>query len=325
MIKVGIIGAAGYTAGELLRILIHHPQVALAYAQSGSNHGRPLHSVHKDLLGDTDLIFAQEPHFEVDVIFLCSGHGKSRAFLDNYKVPDTVKIIDLGNDFRLNADKEYAGRNFLYALPELNKDKIQTAQNIANPGCFATCIQLALYPLAAQGLLQDEVHVSATTGSTGAGQKPTNTSHFSWRSSNFSSYKMFTHQHLAEITESLQKLQKGFNQFINFVPYRGTFTRGILATVYTKTNKSIEELQALYQDYYKEAVFTHTSDTPIDLKQVVNTNKALLYIEKHHDKVVITSIIDNLLKGASGQAVENMNLMFGLPAHTGLGLKSVGF
>jgi N-acetyl-gamma-glutamyl-phosphate reductase len=325
MIKVGIVGAAGYTAGELLRILVNHPEASIKYVQSTSNFGNKVYDVHKDLFGDCDLEFSKDIDIDVDVMFLCSGHGKSREFLDKFEIPRNIKIIDLGNDFRLNADAKYNGREFLYALPEMNNDEIKLANNIANPGCFATCIQLALLPLAKNQLLKNEIHISATTGSTGAGQRPTGTTHFSWRNNNFSSYKMFTHQHLGEIGESLKSLQSDFDYEINFVPYRGNFSRGILATVYTETDKSEQELKDLFKEYYKDASFTFVSDSPIDIKQVVNTNKSIMFVEKHGNKVVVTSIIDNLLKGASGQAVENMNIMFGIDPKAGLKLKTVAF
>ncbi|MDX2191075.1 MAG: N-acetyl-gamma-glutamyl-phosphate reductase [Bacteroidota bacterium] len=321
MIKVGIIGGAGYTGGELIRILINHPEVAIDFVNSKSNAGNYLYQVHTDLLGDTDLKFSSEINPNVEVIFLCMGHGESKKFLDENPnlINNSLKIIDLSQDFRPETN------GFVYGLPELKKDAIKNAQRIANPGCFATAIQLALLPLANAGILEDEIHISATTGSTGAGQSLSETSHFSWRNNNMSVYKSFTHQHLKEINKSLSSLQPGFNKKVNFIPYRGDFTRGIIASVYTKYDGSLEDAQALYQAYYQLHPFTHISKENIDLKQVVNTNKCLLYLEKHDDKLLIISIEDNLTKGASGQAVQNMNLIFGLDETTGLKLKAVAF
>ena len=321
-IKVGVIGGAGYTAGELLRILIHHPAVEIVFVNSSSNAGNPVADVHSGLFGETDLVFTSAlPLGDVDALFLCSAHGDSKKFMDNNEIPASVKIIDLSTDFRAKS----ANHDFVYGLPELNRSEIIAAKRIANPGCFATAIQLALLPLAAAGLLTDEVHVNAITGSTGAGVKPSETSHFSWRNNNISIYKPFGHQHLSEIGQSLRQLQAGFDQAINFIPVRGNFARGIYATVYTKCLLSLEEAQKLYNDFYKDAAFTFVSDKNPDMKQVVNTNKGLVYLEKHDDKLLIVSMIDNLLKGASGQAVQNMNLVFGLDEKTGLGLKSIGF
>ncbi len=319
MIKVGIIGGAGYTGGELLRILIHHPSVAIAYVNSKSQAGKPVYATHTDLLGDTDLCFSDTLDTEVDVVFLCSGHGESKKFLAANPAFKNVKIIDLSTDFRNQSE------GFVYGLAELQKSKIQAAQYVANPGCFATSIELALLPLAAAQRIQSEVHISAVTGSTGAGQALSATSHFSWRNNNISIYKAFTHQHLTEIGMVLDSLQTGFDEALNFIPYRGNFTRGIMANVYTKFDGTLEEAKTLYKNYYAEHPFTHVSETAIDVKQVVNTNKCLLYLELHEGNLLITSIIDNLVKGASGQAVQNMNLLFGLPEKTGLGLKSVGF
>ena len=320
MIKTGIIGGAGYTAGELLRILVHHPETEIVFVNSASNAGNKISDVHSDLFGETDLTFTEQlPLNEIDALFLCSAHGDSRKFLEANAVPDRVKIIDLSTDYR----DESGG--FVYGLPELNKKRIITAQKIANPGCFATAIQLALLPLAANGLLKNEIHVNAITGSTGAGVKPSATSHFSWRNNNISVYKAFEHQHLEEITQSLKQLQKDFEKALNFIPVRGNFTRGIFAMAYTDCALPLEEVQNLYEKFYKDAAFTFISDKNIDLKQVVNTNKAILHLEKHNGKIFIISIIDNLLKGASGQAVQNMNLMFGLNEKAGLGLKSTGF
>lgn len=321
-IKVGIIGGAGYTGGELLRILVFHPKVEIAYINSKSNAGNLISDVHTDLLGDTDLRFSDSLSQEIDVLFLCVGHGDAKKFFDEnpaFLKNEKLKIIDLSQDFRPETE------NFVYGLPELQRDKIKSAFRIANPGCFATAIQLSLFPLASAQLLKDEIHIAATTGSTGAGQSLSTTSHFSWRNNNLSVYKAFEHQHLKEITKSLKKLETDFSSAINFIPYRGDFTRGIMASVYTKTDLSIEQAKELYQNYYQNHPFTHVSDKNIDLKQVVNTNKCILYLEKHGDNLLIMSIIDNLTKGASGQAVQNMNLMFGFDEKLGLGLKSVGF
>lgn len=324
-IKAGIIGGAGYTGGELLRILINHPKTEITFIHSNSNAGNLISDVHTDLIGDTDLKFTDQLSQDIDVLFLCVGHGDARKFLEANSFNNNIKIIDLSQDFRLHQKSEIGNRKFAYGLPELNKTAIKTAQNIANPGCFATCLQLALLPLASAGLLKSEVHISATTGSTGAGQKPTATSHFSWRNNNLSVYKAFEHQHLNEIGESLLLLQSDFNKDINFIPYRGDFTRGIMASCYLECDLSLEEAEKLYQDFYADAPFTHISKTNIDLKQVVNTNKCLIHLEKHGNKLMILSIIDNLLKGASGQAVQNMNLMFGFEEMAGLRLKAVGF
>lgn len=324
-IKAGIIGGAGYTGGELLRILVNHPQVEIAFVNSSSNAGNLISDVHTDLLGDTDLRFTSEIPQAIDVLFLCVGHGDAKKFLEANPINDNIKIIDLSQDFRLTRKSQFATRNFVYGLPELNRDAIKTAKNIANPGCFATCIQLGLLPLAAKGLLNKEVHINATTGSTGAGQSLSATSHFSWRNNNLSIYKAFEHQHLNEIGESLLQLQPSFTEALNFIPQRGDFTRGILAAMYVESDLTLEEAQALYEDYYSSHPFTHVSKKNIDLKQVVNTNKALVHVEKHGNKLFIISIIDNLLKGASGQAVQNMNLIFGLEETAGLKLKAIGF
>lgn len=336
-IKVGIIGSAGYTGGELLRILIHHPDVEIVFAHSASSGGKKVSDVHTDLLGDTNLQFTDETNDHIDVLFLCVGHGDARKYLEANPVAPQVKIIDLSQDYRLSASTVYQGKSFVYGLPELQRDLIKTAQYIANPGCFATGIQLALLPLAAKGLLPEEIHIHATTGSTGAGQKPSATSHFSWRSNNLSVYKAFDHQHLQEISESLEQLQPGFlpeaggsllqraQQRINIVPQRGNFPRGILSALYLNCNLLEEEAYALYESYYAAHPFTHISVKNIDLKQVVNTNKCIIHLEKHDGKLFIISIVDNLLKGASGQAVQNMNLLFGLDETAGLQLKSVGF
>ncbi len=336
-IKIGIIGSAGYTGGELLRILINHPHADIVFAHSGSNAGNKISDVHTDLLGDTDLQFSETYRSDIDVLFLCVGHGDARKFLDANTFAPTIKIIDLSQDYRLRANTDYQGDTFVYGLPELNRDAIRSAQFIANPGCFATGIQLALLPLAAEGLLQNQIHINATTGSTGAGQKPSATSHFSWRSNNLSIYKAFEHQHLQEISESLDQLQPGFlpvgegtllqraMERINIIPQRGNFPRGILSAIYLDNTLSEDEVYALFESFYATHPFTHISKANIDLKQVVNTNKCLLHLEKHGDKLFVISIVDNLLKGASGQAVQNMNLMFGLEENAGLRLKSVGF
>lgn len=322
-IKAGIAGAAGYTGGELLRLLLLHPNVQIQFAHSKSNAGKPIHYVHADLLGETNLLFASQISNDIDVLFLCLGHGDAKKFLAENSIPATIRIIDLSQDFRL---KENATDKWMYGLPELNREKISSNQyHIANPGCFATCIQLALLPLAQAGLLQTDVHINATTGSTGAGQSPSATSHFSWRANNLSVYKAFEHQHLNEIGESLLQLQPLLNAPLNFIPQRGNFARGIHASVYTQCTLPIEEAIAIYDGYYSTHPFVHISLKPIDLKQVVNTNKCLLHIEKHGNMLMITSVIDNLLKGASGQAVQNMNLVFGLNETAGLKLKPVAF
>jgi len=321
-IKVGVIGGAGYTAGELLRILIHHPQVDIVFINSSSNAGNPIDEVHSGLTGETDLVFTDAlPLDKVDVLFLCSAHGDSKKFMDANELPASVKIVDLSTDYR----EARPDHDFVYGLPELNRDAIRKARRIANPGCFATAIQLALLPLAANGLLTDEVHVNAITGSTGAGVKPGPTSHFSWRNNNISIYKAFEHQHLQEIGQSLRQLQPGMNKAINFIPVRGNFTRGIYVTAYTRFDGTLDEALALYTSYYNDAAFTFIVPKNPDLKQVVNTNKGILYLEKHGDKLLVISMIDNLLKGASGQAVQNMNLMMGIDEKTGLNLKSAGF
>ncbi|MFI3265586.1 MAG: N-acetyl-gamma-glutamyl-phosphate reductase [Rikenellaceae bacterium] len=324
-LKVGIVGGAGYTGGEAIRLLVFHPNVDLKWVHSNSNAGNKLYDVHSDLLGVSQMCFADSFDWDIDVAFLCLGHGDSRKFLEANDVPEGVAIIDLSQDFRLEAKSSIGEREFVYGLPEMSKNKIAKAKNIANPGCFATCLQLGLLPLAEAGALTSEVHIAATTGSTGAGQKLAPTSHFSWRVNNMSTYKMFEHQHLNEIGESLRSLMPDFDQTINFIPYRGDFSRGIIASIYTTSDKSVEELKQIYCDYYADAAFTFVSDKNIALKQVVNTNKCLVYIEKHGDKVLIMSTIDNLLKGASGQAVQNMNIMFGLDENAGLNLKAAAF
>ena len=317
-IRVGIVGGAGYTGGELIRILLNHPETQIKYIQSGSHNGQPVSFVHPDLLGDTYLVFSNIDLENTDVIFLCSGHGKSIGFMAQNNIPERIKVIDLSHDFRLKRE----GNDFIYGLPELNRDLIKRANRIANPGCFATAIQLAILPLAAAGLLKDEIHITAITGSTGAGQAPEPTTHFSWRDNNLSVYKAFEHQHLGEILESLGEAQPGFEKAVNFIPIRGNFTRGIFVTSYTRFDKSAGEAMDIFHSYYKSHPFINISGSNPDLKQVVNTNKALLYLEKHGDKLMIISCIDNLLKRASGQAVQNMNLMFGIDERCGLNLKA---
>jgi len=324
-IKAGIIGGAGYTGGEMLRILVNHPNVEIAFVLSNSNAGNYVYEVHTDLFGDTELKFASELSTDIDVLFLCVGHGDAIKFLETNPIPDSVKIIDLSQDFRLSQNSEVKSKNFVYGLPELNREAIKSAKNIANPGCFATCLQLGLLPLAAKGLLTGEIHVSATTGSTGAGQSLATTTHFTWRNDNVSVYKAFNHQHLNEIGESLKQLQPGFDQTLNFIPYRGDFTRGIFASIYMDSELAEEEAVTLFEDYYAGHPFTHVTTRNIDLKQVVNTNKAFLQVKKHGNKLFIISILDNLLKGASGQAVQNMNLIFGVDERAGLRLKATGF
>jgi N-acetyl-gamma-glutamyl-phosphate reductase len=324
-VLAGIIGGAGYTGGEMLRILINHPDVEIAFVHSNSNAGNHVYDVHTDLLGDTDLKFAAELAYNINVLFLCLGHGDAKKFLDAYPIPDHIKIIDLSQDFRLAKNAKHKEKNFVYGLPELDREAVKQAQNIANPGCFATCLQLGLLPLADKGLLKSEIHVTATTGSTGAGQSPSATTHFTWRNDNLSVYKAFEHQPLNEIGQSLKLLQPDFDKAINFIPYRGDFTRGIIASIYTDSDLTEAEALKLYQHYYAEHPFTHVTNHNIDLKQVVNTHKCFLQVQKHGNKLLIVSILDNLLKGASGQAVQNMNLMFGLVERAGLRLKATGF
>jgi len=323
-IKVGIVGGAGYTGGELIRLLINHPNAEIVYINSKSNAGSNIAKVHQDLAGETDLQFSDELHSNIDVLFLCVGHGDAKKFLDTNTIDEKVAIIDLSQDFRLSKNAQHGTRTFVYGLPELNKQQIRGASNIANPGCFATAIQLGLLPLAKAGLLED-VYTTGITGSTGAGQSLSNTSHFSWRANNIQAYKTFTHQHLGEIGESLLQLEPGGNIDISFVPWRGDFSRGIFVSSTIKTNKDIDELTALYKSFYKTHPFTVVSDEPIFLKQVVNNNKCMIQLEKSGNKLVVHSAIDNLLKGASGQAVQNMNLAFGLDETTGLRLKATGF
>lgn len=321
-INVGIKGAAGYTGGETLRLLLNHPHVDVTFLESRSQAGKPVTSTHADLVGETDLTYSSDFNKPVDVLFLCLSHGESKKLLAETSFPATTRIIDLGNDFRL--EDSAAGREFVYGLPELQRDKIKAAKNIANPGCFATTIQLGLLPLAKAGLLK-EVHTTGITGSTGAGQKLQDTTHFSWRANNISAYKTLTHQHLGEINQTLKNLQPDFNEDINFIPWRGDFTRGIFVTSILESNLSLEEANKLYKEFYASHPFTHVSDEMIDLKQVVNTNKCLLHLEKVGKKLVIHSITDNLLKGASGQAIQNMNLMCGFEETEGLKLKGIGF
>ena len=365
MVKVGILGAAGYTGGELIRLLINHPQAKIVFANSESNAGNKVYDVHEGLIGETELEFTSEmPFDQVDVVFFCFGHGKSEAFLKEHDIPANVKIIDMAQDFRIRRDKVKVNSeksatadapnavansslitfpyNFIYGLPETHKEAIAKCQHLANPGCFATCIQLGLLPLAKAGLLTKDIAVNAITGSTGAGQKPSATTHFSWRDNNFSVYKLFTHQHLHEICQTLNELKpaeaphvvdtldEGYEAegiTVDFIPYRGDFPRGIFCTEVVTLEKSYEasEIVALYKDYYQDAAFTHYSDKALDLKQVVNTNKGLVHVEVFGKKVVITSMIDNLLKGAVGQAVQNMNIMFGLDERAGLNLKASAF
>lgn len=323
MIKIGIIGGAGYTAGELCRILLNHPEAEIVFVNSESNAGNLLTDVHEGLYGETDLRFTDQlPFDQVDVVFFCFGHGKSTQFLADHYIPADVRIIDLAQDFRLAAEEN----DYVYGLPELNRSKIKSSLHVANPGCFATCIQLGLLPLAEAGLLPDnDIAVNAITGSTGAGVKPGATTHFSWRTGNMSIYKAFEHQHVPEILQSLHQLQPTFEGNIDFIPYRGDFPRGIFATEVINCKASIEEIESFYRDFYSEAPFTHYVSKPIDLKQVVNTNKCLIHAERHGNKLLVSVCIDNLLKGASGQAVQNMNLMFGLEEDTGLRLKPVAF
>ena len=325
MIKVGIIGGSGYTAGELIRILMFHPNATLDFVYSTTNAGKPLSIAHHDLMGDIEMNFTDQVNPNVNVVFLCLGHGKSKAFLEQHQFSKDTKIIDLGNDFRLTKDAEFDGKQFIYGLPELNKTAIQSANYIANPGCFATAIQLALLPLAKNGLLNEDVHINATTGSTGAGVSPSETTHFSWRNNNMSHYKAFEHQHLGEINQSIQQLQAGYPSELLFVPNRGDFARGIFATLYTTVSDSLEDIVAKYEAFYAEQPFVTVTTTNINMKQVVQTNKCIISLMKKGNRLLITSVIDNLTKGASGQAIQNMNLLFGLDETTGLHLKPCGF
>ena len=320
-IKVGILGAAGYTGGELIRLLLNHPAAEIVFANSESNAGNLVSSVHEGLLGDTDLRFTDQMPFEqTDVVFFCFGHGKSEQFLKEHTIPEHVRIVDLAQDFRIKGAHDY-----VYGLPEINREEIVKAQHVANPGCFATAIQVALLPAAYLNILKEDVSVNAITGSTGAGQKPGATTHFSWRADNLSIYKPFQHQHIAEICQSLRQVQGYLDASIDFIPYRGPFARGIFCTAVVRTPAPIEDVVEAYKEFYADAAFTHYSDQPLDLKQVVNTNKALVHCEKFGQKLLVTSCIDNLLKGAVGQAVQNMNLMFGLDERCGLQLKASAF
>ncbi|MBR3015176.1 MAG: N-acetyl-gamma-glutamyl-phosphate reductase [Bacteroidaceae bacterium] len=322
MIKVGIIGGAGYTAGELIRLLINHPDVEIAFINSSSNAGNLVADIHEGLYGDTDLRFTDQlPLNQIDVLFFCTAHGDSKKFMESHEIPENLKIIDLSQDYRLKAE----GNDFVYGLPEMNRRAICKAMHVANPGCFATAIQLAVLPLARNQVLSGPVSVNAITGSTGAGVKPSATSHFSWRDNNLSVYKVFQHQHLHEIKQSIHQLQPDYNGDIDFIPYRGGFPRGIFVTAVVRSKLPIEEITKMYQTYYDDDSFTHVVERNIDLKQVVNTNKCLVHLEKYEDKLVVISCIDNLLKGASGTAVHNMNLMFGLEETTGLRLKPSAF
>ncbi len=320
-IAVGIIGAAGYTAGELIRILLHHPQAEIAFVHSESQAGKPITSIHQDLVGETSLLFSHEIDPGVDALFVCSGHGRTQPFLAQSQLPSSVKIIDLSNEFRI----EDGTHSFVYGLPEWQRERIQSASYIANPGCFATAIQLALLPLAENGHLAQESYVTAITGSTGAGQQPTESTHFSWRSNNLSVYKPFTHQHLPEISQSITQLSRNSSHHVHFVPIRGDFARGIFATTVLRSSVPEAELIDQYESFYQGHPFTHLTREQPHLKQVVNTNKALIHLHRHEDQLLITSVIDNLLKGASGQAVQNFNLLFGLDERAGLQLKGVAF
>lgn len=340
-IKVGVLGAAGYTGGELIRILLNHSQAEIVFANSESNAGNLVSDVHEGLVGETDLRFTSEMPFDkVDVLFFCFGHGKSEAFLKEHSIPENVKIIDLAQDFRITPSKPPRGEasqqsvlplggvsrgSFVYGLPETHRDIIAECKHLANPGCFATCIQLAMLPALKAGIISGDIHVNGITGSTGAGQKPGATTHFSWRNDNCSVYKTFTHQHLHEINQTVQELCPGYDGRVLFIPQRGCFSRGIFVTAYAKCDKSIEEVQQIYADYYRDAAFTHFVTKSPDMKQVVNTNKAVVYVEKYEDQLLMISCIDNLLKGAVGQAVQNMNIMFGLEETTGLNLKASAF
>ena len=323
-IRIGIIGGAGYTGGELIRLLINHPQAEMVFVHSKSNAGNLVSAIHQDLIGETGIKFSAVLSDDIDVLFLCVGHGEAKKFLEANTIAEKIKIIDLSQDFRLAHSSQLKARSFVYGLPELNKEKIKSANNIANPGCFATAIQLGLLPLAKAGLLKD-VYTTGITGSTGAGQGLSNTSHFSWRANNIQAYKTLTHQHLGEIGASLLQLQASGKIDLSFVPWRGDFTRGIFVSSTIHCEKELPELLHLYNDFYKTDPFTTISEEPIFLKQVVNTNKAVIQLEKSGNKLVIHSAIDNLLKGASGQAVQNMNLMFGIDEATGLRLKATGF
>ena len=321
-VRIGILGAAGYTGGELLRLLLNHPQAEVVFANSESNAGNLVSDVHGGLEGETDLRFTSDMPFDkVDVVFFCFGHGKSEAFLSEHIMPSDVKVIDLAQDFRISAPTH----DYVYGLPETHRDTIRGCRHLANPGCFATCIQLAMLPALKAGIISGDIHVNGITGSTGAGQKPSATTHFSWRNDNCSIYKAFTHQHLLEINQTVQELHPGYDGRVLFIPQRGCFSRGIFVTAYAKCDTPIEEARALYREYYGGAAFTHVVDKCPDMKQVVNTNKALVHVDRFEDQLLMVSCIDNLLKGAVGQAVQNMNLMFGLDEKAGLGLKASAF
>lgn len=323
-IKAGIVGGAGYTGGEMIRLLLNHPAVIISFIHSTSKAGNPVSKIHADLVGETDLVFTDTLQSDIDVLFLCVGHGDANKFLTANTIADHIKVIDLSQDFRLSPASQIGNRSFVYGLPELNKTTIESANNIANPGCFATAIQLGLLPLAKAGILGD-VYTTGITGSTGAGQGLSATSHFSWRANNIQAYKSLQHQHINEIHQSLQQLQGNDGMYVNFVPWRGDFTRGIYISSIIDCGLPIDEVRRIYSDYYKNSPFTHVSETMIDLKQVVNTNKCLIYIEKQGTKIVVHSAIDNLLKGACGQAVQNMNLLFNIDESAGLKLKATGF
>ena len=325
MLEIGIIGGAGYTAGELIRLLLNHPEANINFVYSTSNAGNKLHKVHKDLIGSTEISFTSQINTKVDTLFLCLGHGNSTTFLEKNNFSKNTKIIDLSNDCRLFTDQNFEGKDFVYGLPELDKTIIKTAKYIANPGCFATALQLAILPLAAKGLLNNDIHINAVTGATGAGTSLSATTHFTYRDNNYSHYKAFNHQHLGEINQTVNQLQTNFNAEINFIPNRGNFSRGIFATTYTKYDGSLDDALKIYKEYYKDAAFTFVSDEEIHLKQVVNTNKCLIHLAKHGTKLLITSAIDNLLKGASGQAVQNLNLMYDFEETLGLNLKASYF
>ena len=321
-VRIGILGAAGYTGGELIRVLLYHPQTEIVFANSESNAGNKVYAVHEGLLGETEMEFTDEmPFDQVDVVYFCFGHGKSEAFLKEHTIPAHVKIIDLAQDFRIAAP----GHDYVYGLPETHRPQISGCNHLANPGCFATCIQLAMLPALAHGLISGDIHVNGITGSTGAGQKPGATTHYSWRNDNISVYKTFTHQHLLEINQTVQELCPGYDGRVLFIPQRGCFARGIYVTAYAKCDASLEDVQKAYADYYADAAFTHFTTKSPDMKQVVNTNKAVVYVEKYQDQLLMICCIDNLLKGAVGQAVQNMNLMFGLDEKAGLGLKASAF
>ena len=340
-IRIGILGAAGYTGGELIRLLLNHPYAQIVFANSESNAGNKVYSVHEGLIGETEMEFTDEmPFDQVDVLFFCFGHGKSEAYLKEHTIPENVKIIDLAQDFRIGPYhlpqgalipevtsplQEVQGGSWVYGLPEVNREQTLTCRLLANPGCFATCIQLALLPALQSGIISGDIHVNGITGSTGAGQKPGATTHFSWRNDNISVYKTFTHQHLLEINQTIQEMQPGYDGRMFFVPQRGCFARGIFVTAYAKCEKSLEEVQQIYQTFYQDAAFTHFTTKSPDLKQVVNTNKAVVYVEKYEDQLLMITCIDNLLKGAVGQAVQNMNLMFGVDEKAGLNLKASAF